>query len=664
MKISKLFSALIMLFAAVVFTGCPGPDSEPEITPDESIALSDGIVGKWLLGTSTDKEFTVYEFKKSQKMEMERYANNILLTGTGAYFTNDKESTLSGRIVDERESEISIDWMATKVQLYQIDIDIYGGPDGNQFVTSSSIHKILGEQEAEYGSVFTPDYRKFAGTSDCSGFTSMDESILKVNSSGEIECVGAGSTFVTFNTSVGRAVIKITVASKIMTFSENIIGTWVTDNKGYIWEKDVFGENGYFYGQWSREGIFPTSNESAQGTYTIDEGKKYIVISAETPYNMKITSELRVTKIDKYSFDTDVYASGDKTGTFYYQRVLSSITISPKDTDLPDYKTLVEPSKILGYSSHDENVATVDKNTGMITGVANGITYIDVITAEGTGVVEVNVNGGPIPYEFHDYLGKPYREFKELIGTAPNVEGDGISIFNNVTNEIDMIGVSYDTFTELVYAISIYYNSNVNTSDITSILNASFIPYESQSTATYKAYMDADDLDHAKLGVTWDIPKKTLVYVKLPQELFTDYSILIGMTRNQVVSKMGRQPDSTNAQSQSFFFFDNSGVIIVSAYYTDFIKDYDTVHSVVTMFDDKFSVEQITKFLKRKYPFYPEYSTDDELVFISQGNTMEICYMPKEKMVMYISFDTSSTASSRSSIDSIKDNLKIKSKSN
>ena len=147
--------------------------------------------------------------------------------------------------------------------------------------------------------------------------------------------------------------------------------------------------------------------------------------------------------------------------------------------------------------------------------------------------------------------------------------------------------------------------------------------------------MNAADKADATVGVTWDIPKLTLTYVNLATGLFPDYSVLLGLTRTQVVDRMGKEPDLNNEDQQSFFFYDNKGVKIVSAYYTDFVDHFDKVQSVATMFDDTLSEKEITEYLNKKYVYYPEYSTEEELVYIPAGHAMEIFYRPADKMIMY-----------------------------
>ncbi len=402
MKLTKFMAFLSASLLFITFTSCCKDDkNEPGIV-DESRPIDEAIVGNWLLASSTAEEWTVYEFTKGGLVSSEWFVNNSLLTGSGTYFTNKGNATLTGTIFDDRGKQIRLDWEMTSSQIFQVDLKIFGGQDGNQLIGTTSLYKILGSQEYTTGTNLIPDYRGYTGTKDCSNFLSLDEDIITANvSSGEIECINEGQTFITFDTPVGKAVLKITVvqSDEPLPLAENILGTWVTDytTNGWTWERDTFGPDGYYYAQWSREVIHPTSNESAQGTYTTDEAKKIIYVQAETPYHKKLTAEYRITQIDRYSFNTDIYSGGDKTQSFYYQKVLTTVSIDPTFTSQPDYQSLVGRSRISGYNSHDTKVATVNPTTGLITAISPGITYIDVITNQGTAVVEVEVVTKAIP---------------------------------------------------------------------------------------------------------------------------------------------------------------------------------------------------------------------------------------------------------------------------
>lgn len=639
---------LIALCPLMIVTCNDDPKPKHEI-PTQDVAKN--IVGTWLLSTSDAENWISYEITESSRINAEIAQGGYYGTGTGYYSIENEK--FSGSYTTERNQTFYVDWIVSAIKPFEISLKIY---DDNIFVGDASIYRVVSDVEVEAGTVIKPDYRGFCGTNNLSDFKVLDSSIVKIdNNSGEISALKEGITFATFKTPNGIAAIKITVSAKIKTFAELLVGTWVYDKPSEkVWERYTYDENGYISVKWATyDGVY-NLDESAQGLYDIKgETVTFTVKSVAGQLNMRMVTE----SINDLNWTYSAYDGTHMNGKYTVQRLLESITLSPEGTSQPDYQSLVGTAEIQGYKSHNNTVASVSE-TGEILAKAKGRTYIDVITNKGSGVIEVNVEGGAIPVAFEECLGKGVSKVHELFGGKPYYEDDTTVIYKDFTLDISMVGISLDSKTGLVKGVTISYNSSVKTSQVTSILDATFIPYLSQTTETFKAYMDTAERADASVGVTWDIPSLTLTYVNLATDLFTDYGTLIGMNKSEVLKRMGREPDSSNNQSQSWFFFDNKGITIVSAYYTDFVNIYDEVRSVVTMFDDTLTVEQITNYLKKKYPYYPEYSSDDELVFVPEGHTMEIYYHPKEKMIMYIS-----TASSKLPARALVNQLRMKTKS-
>lgn len=641
----KILSWLIVALCPMLIVSCSDKENDEPTIPTQDVAKN--IVGTWLLSTSDAENWVSYEITESSRINAEIAQSGYYGTGTGYYsIENDK---FSGSYTTDRSQTFYIDWIVSAIKPFEISLKIY---DDNTFVGDAAIYRVVSTAEVEAGTNSTPDYRGLCGTSNVSNFKVLDNSIAEVDyNSGEITALKEGITFATFTTPNGTGAIKISVSGKIKTFAELLVGTWVYDSpKEKTWERYTYEDNGYAYIQWATyDGIY-NLNESSQGLYSIEDQTVSVTVNSTTgQMNMRMVTE----SINDLNWTYAAYDGSHMNGKYTVQRMLESVTLSPEGTSQPNYQSLVGTAEIQSYKSHNEAVATVSES-GEITAKAKGRTYIDVNTSKGSGVVEVNVDGGAIPVAFEDCIGKGISKVHEILGDKPYYEDETTIIYKDFTSEIDMVGVSLDSQTGLVKGVTITYNSSVKTSQVTSILDATFIPYLSQTTDTFKAYMDTAERADATVGVTWDIPNLTLTYVNLATDLFTDYSVLVGMDKAQVLKRMGREPDSSNDQSQSWFFFDNKGIMIVSAYYTDFINNYDDVRSVVTMFDDTLTVEQITNYLKKKYPYYPEYSSDDELVFVPEGHTMEIYYQPKQKMIMYISTATSSKANSRASINKLK----------
>lgn len=633
---NRLEKIMAMLFAAVLLlanTSCS--DDDPE-APTPSEPLSTTLIGEWLLASSDASQWTTYQFTKSQ-LSFQLYRDGFHNEGTGMYFISEDKNVITASMVDSRGNNTYIDWKVTGVKMTQIDIDIYG-EEGNVLIGSSSLYKIVYSQEMGVEDSLTPEYRKYVGTNDISGYRSMDESIVKADGvSGKLTAVGEGTTFICFDTPQGTAAMRVNVTASTLVLSQTIIGTWVIED-GITWERDTFGENGYFFGEWSRKIIYPTDGETAQGSYKVDDKTNVIYVTAKMPNGETLNPECRITEYSRFDFRADIYADNVFSGSYFYQRRIGEEELAPGSTVMPDYQSLVGNKEIRGYKSHDNSVATVSP-TGEITAVNNGTTYIDVDTPQGVGVVEVIVKDDSIPYDFQSLLGQPVSAVHEMFGSNPYLEDNEYVAYKNVNPDISMVGVLLDSWTGLVKGVTVSFKSSVSVNGITAALDRNYIPYMSQTTETLKAYMDASTVAEANVGITWDTTKLTLTYVNLFQDLFRDYSVLLNMSRPQVLSKMDMEPYRSDEKSEIFLMDDNKGVSIVQAYFSDSVNILDYVRSVVVILDSTLTTEQVVKFLERKYNYYPEYSTEADKWFISADSRLYVCFSPADNMVFYAGGD-------------------------
>lgn len=645
----RLEKIMAMLFAAVLLlanTSCS--DDDPEV-PTPSEPLSTTLIGEWLLASSDASQWTTYQFTKSQ-LSSQWFLNGYRSEGTGMYFISEDKSVITGSVVDSRGKQTYIDWKVTGVKMTQIDIDIYGD-NGNALIGNTSLYKIVYTEEMETGEGITPEYRKYVGTNDISGYRSMDESIVKADGvSGKLTAVGEGTTFICFDTPQGTAAIRVNVTASTLVLSQTIIGTWVIED-GITWERDTFGEGGYFFGEWSRKIIYPTDGETAQGSYRVDDKKNVIYVTAKTPYGVTLSSEYRITEYSRFDFKADIYSGNDYSGSYYYQRRIGEEELAPGYTIMPDYQSMLGNMEIQGYKSHDPSVATVSQ-TGQIAAVKNGTTYIDVQTSRGTGVVEVivkdsSVKDDSIPYDFQSLLGQPVSAVHEMFGSNPYLEDNEYVAYMNVNPDISMVGVLLDSWTGLVKGVTVSFKSSVSVNGITAALDRNYIPYMSQTTETLKAYMDASTVAEANVGITWDTTKLTLTYVNLFQDLFRDYSVLLNMSRSQLRSKMDMEPYSSKDESEIFIISDNKGVSTVGAYFSDTVNILDYVRSVAVILDSTITSDQAMKFLERKYNYYPEYSTDANKWFISSDSKIIVGFTPADKLVYYASGDATKSVKTR-----------------
>lgn len=378
---------ILAVSVAMTFTSCSDDDNGPGKDPTQTTKdLAENIVGYWLASGSSETEWITYQFTASSRVNAEWKENGRTHSGSGFYSVVDKkvsgDYTSGGKVT-------YFDWVVENSATFEIGYKLY---DNNTFLGNASIYRILTEKEIEEGISFTPDYRKLCDTNDVSGFSSLDDSIATVDqSTGKITGAGAGTTFIVFKTPYGSAAVKVIVERR-KGFAELLVGTWIYDNLAEKeWQKTTFTSDGFAHVEWTL-GVWPYLDESADGHYTIDGDRFRFTV--KTNEGVSLTNVWETLQINDFVWTYRAFdGSGASVGAYTGQRLLSSVTLKPGSTETPDYASIAFGKVITGYDAHNPSVAVVDKSTGKITAKAKGRTYVDVVTQEGSGVVEVIVEG-------------------------------------------------------------------------------------------------------------------------------------------------------------------------------------------------------------------------------------------------------------------------------
>ena len=182
-------------------------------------------------------------------------------------------------------------------------------------------------------------------------------------------------------------------------YANLLVGQWVYDHpEEGVWETIKFTSSGMFYYSNSNEILYEFENENVNGRYFVDGNKVTGTYKLNEVTQMNL--DMQITAIN----DLEFTAKFNDTGlTFTYARLLDSETIEYNGTIQPNYDNLLRGADIIAYSSHNPNIAKVDAASGRVTGLSSGRTYIDVITSEGTAVVEIIVKG-LLPYNFDEFI--------------------------------------------------------------------------------------------------------------------------------------------------------------------------------------------------------------------------------------------------------------------
>lgn len=500
--------AMMLVVCSLVFTGCKDDSDEPS---QEQLNVAENIIGNWLLSSSTANEWATYEFTETSRINATMFENNKLLSGTGFYWIDEDKASITGSFdYGDGQLPVYIDWVVEKVQPFELTLKLY---NDNQYLGNSSIYRILSTAMVEVNETCEINYKTICGTDNVSDFNILDESVASISSTGELTGLKIGETYMTFKTQGGVAAIKVEVSPASKTIAELVVGTWIYDKPSENeWQATTFVSDGFVDVKWANPYSYSTI-ETANGYYTLSDND--CSFSVTTSYNMTLNQKWVTEEINDFIWTYQCFSDNQSVGKYTGHRLLGTVTLKSGETTTPEYSNLTFGYDVVGYSSNATSIATVNTETGEITAAEYGRTYINVNTAKGAGYFEVNVEMPVIPYDFAKCVGENVTTVKEVLGNNPDYSTSTLIAYFNPTTTIDMIGVSFDATTGLSKGVTITYNNTINTSAVTAELDETYIPFESQTTDTYKAYMNSDKRENATLGVTWDITELTLTYVNL-----------------------------------------------------------------------------------------------------------------------------------------------------
>lgn len=426
------------------------------------------------------------------------------------------------------------------------------------------------------------------------------------------------------------------------TFLDCLVGhKWVYDHPEIPrWEEWNVFDDGVMYlsNSESFNSHITITNENVKCTYAYNNPNKGFIITTE-----KLgTTEGIITSWNKYEFTWKT-----ASGNFKYSLLLHTYSINSPETFTPDYASLVTDASITGFSSHNNKIAEVNANTGEITAISGGRTYIDVITTKGIAVIEINVKG-ILPYDYCKFLGLGRNEIYEKFGNSPTTESDERMIYMLSEDDFEYIAFSFDSWTNKVNIVTtkIKDTSSLTNEAITIYLNSKYYSYGRLTTATRHAYINAETYDEATAYILWYPQEQTIMTTPIDKDLFKDYSPLLGKTKDEVLSLMSETP-YLNADAYIAYFLDDEYIQSAWFYYTlDFVNYSSTVQVIGLEVKNGANQVDIIDFLNKKYIFDADNSTDTYLTFLSYDMTLAVQYDLEYKTIYYslISFASEAKA--------------------
>lgn len=517
-----------ILFAVCIFVCFSCGDDSKTIIPEDDIA--DEIVGEWVYDLPSQNAWQSMKFVaegsyfcySDKKEEWTEALKNIRKGNYG----------VKGYSVSGANGNTYLDMTVSKINGYEFTGRL------NESTFDIKYNKVVMRTHLTYGQSILPPYDQLVDA-DIISYKSHDESLAIVdNSTGEITAVANnGRTYVDIVTKSGTAVVKVmlgkvndgdeaelspinkkdvTPVQPVLNFSKAIIGKWIYDQS--YWESIHFLENGKLYYSTIdvERGIY---NDNATGDYTIDTSTNRLTLKVLPTGGTQMTVIMAMQAISKYSFTAKFYLTdGSSTGTFTYAKQLGSIELKSGETTLPDYSSFVETGTVIKkYQSHNPNIVEVNSETGEITANNSGRTYVDVVTEDGTAVMEVNVKSFT-QYNYEKLIGANKKAITDIFGFDYIADGnDIIYLSNQVENNWSQILFRFDSSTGLVIGISLLAKNDVwfTPEEMTQYLSQRFYVYEKGTEKNFKAFINAENFADATIGVTWDTTIGTLTFVQI-----------------------------------------------------------------------------------------------------------------------------------------------------
>lgn len=567
MRIMK--NIINILFCAVCICtlfSCDDDSKNDSTIEIPEVDIADEIIGEWVYDNPVEGSWQSMKFVAEGSFFC--YSDNKDNWSTVLKDINKGNYGVKGMAVSANNGSTYLDMIVSKINGYQFTTRLH------ETTLDILFHKVVMRTHLNFGESIIPPYNELVDTTIVE-YKSHDESIAIVDSStGEITAVANnGRTYVDIVTNSGTAVIKvmigkvndgdeseispiknktITPPQPILNLPKAILGQWIWD--GSYWESIKFLENGkvYYSNIDASRGIY---NENAPGEYTIDTTNNRLTLKVLPTGGTQMTVVMAMTAISKYSFTAKFYlTNGQSTGTFTYSKQLNSVELKGGESLLPEYETFMEEGTVItGYKSHNSQIVEVNSDTGELTAKMGGRTYVDIVTEDGTAVIEVLVKSF-MQFNYEDFIGVNKQTITNTFEHVYTTDGDDM-IYNYRTGSVaeeegvvkdanwDQILFRFDSSTGLVKAISLLAKKDVwfTPGEMTQYLTQHFYVYEKGTEDDFKAFTNAENFDDATVGITWDTTNGILTYVEIPHQSPTsvlDYGGYLNKTREELKTAM------------------------------------------------------------------------------------------------------------------------------
>ena len=298
---------------------------------------------------------------------------------------------------------------------------------------------------------------------------------------------------------------------------QQLVGTWIYDDAASgTTEVLEFANAGTFHYSDKIEDIL--SETYVRGTYQINPDGR-----------VNGGCEGKVLDFTFFSMSQNSFTVTDNVngGNRTFNRLAGkTVEIDYLDSFTPTYVEWIE-GEITSYCSHRTKTAAVDEK-GKITAMSEGVTLVDVVTTKGTAVVLVKA-GGLIP-DYADAVGCTQEEVKEEYGLEPSESYDAYLLYRDDAKSVQF---DFNMRTGQASGVVVKYGNykGFSRNELVEYLKTKYYLYKELTDE--KIFINAENYDRATVTITWD-NEKELEYQLINRDLFEDFSIAIGKSRNEI----------------------------------------------------------------------------------------------------------------------------------
>lgn len=421
------------------------------------------------------------------------------------------------------------------------------------------------------------------------------------------------------------------------------VGDWVYDHpEEGIWETQRFTSSGAFYFTSDHYAGWKLNNRQTPGRYR-KSGDNTLAINA-TLGGMAVENQLTVTALTPFAYSAYYSEAPDARQLFTYARLLSTTIVKPGESVTPDYTTAAAVRNG-AFRSHNTAIATVDAETGTVTGRSSGFTYIDVPTPDGTAVAGIAVfDKDRIVPDCSAALGKTVAEIVQERGSGYIFRDDNSGV-TYTTDDYAVDTIRYITGVadrQRVDYVQLSMADRVTAADISRDLAARYTLLPTNGDAS--VYRVATNAEGLTVVASYSAEQATVSFFTLkPVDLWADFTPLFGLSDaavNKALTAQGAQyvgSDYSYSTGGSDYYAltptskaDLAGFVFNAE---GKMCEYWAYPTVETMADPS----TVTTWLAALFAYAPAESTATMQVFYNNAHTLRVAFNITDGYVQYTS---------------------------